>query len=114
MECTTKYCVSHGKCMVITVPKELDHYAADLVRSEAECIFTKSPIQYVVFDFSNTTFMDSSGIGLITGRYRKICDIGGIIYVFGLSPAMDKLFLMSGLDSIVTRIDRLEEAYHEE
>lgn len=114
MECTTNFCVVRGKCMVISIPKELDHNVADEIRKEAECIFVKRPIKNVVFDFSETTFMDSSGIGLITGRYRKICDLGGRIYVYGLNPAMDKLFLLSGLNTIVNKITDLEEVPYEE
>lgn len=113
MKTTTQYCTTKGKCMLVKVPKELDHYAADLVRTEAEVIFTKCPIKNVVFDFSDTNFMDSSGIGLITGRYRKICDLGGVIYVYGLNTSMDKLFMMSGLNRIVTKINRIEEACYE-
>lgn len=114
MECTTSFCEVKGKCMIISVPKELDHNAADMVRREAECIFMKCPIKNVVFDFSKTTFMDSSGIGLITGRYRKICDLGGRVYVYGLNPGMDKLFLLSGLNTIVNKIADLEEVSYEE
>ena len=114
MQCTTKYCSVKGNYMRIQVPKELDHNAADEVRLEAECIFTKCPIQNVIFDFQNTTFMDSSGIGLITGRYRKICDLGGKIYVYGLSGSMDKLFLLSGLNTIVNKIADMEDVPYEE
>lgn len=114
VKCTTKFCVVRGKCMVVTIPGELDHYTADMVRAEAECIFMKCPIKNVVFDFSGTSFMDSSGIGLITGRYRKICDLGGTIYVYGLNDAMEKIFMLSGLNTIVKKITDLEEAGYEE
>ncbi len=114
MECTTKFCVVKGKCMLISIPEELDHYAADMIRQEAECIFMKCPIKNIVFDFSETLFMDSSGIGLITGRYRKICDLGGVIYVYGLGSAMDHIFMLSGLNTIVKKITDLEEADYEE
>ena len=103
-----------NQSLIIHVPKELDHHSALPIRRQADDIMMHQNIREVVMDFSGTDFMDSSGIGLITGRYRKICDIGGIVYVTGLSAAMDKLFLMSGLDTIVTKINSIEEAYHEE
>ncbi len=113
MSDSTKFCKCKEKTMVITVPQELDHYHADMVRAEAEVIFTKCPIKNVIFDFTETMFMDSSGIGLITGRYRKICDIGGVVYVYGLNPAMDKVFMLSGLNRIVTKIQSMEEGMYE-
>ncbi len=109
----TKYCKCKEKTMVIYVPKELDHYHAEMVRAEAEAIFMKMPIKNIIFDFSDTVFMDSSGIGLVTGRYRKICDIGGVLYVYGLSKAMDKVFMLSGLNRIVTKIQKMEEGIYE-
>ena len=57
----------------------------------------------MVFDFSNVQFMDSSGIGLITGRFRRIHDKGGQTFVVNVSPAMDKLLKLSGIYTIIKK-----------
>ena len=64
-------------CLTIFLPKEVDHHNAEEVKKSADAIIEKEHIKYVIFDFEQTDFMDSSGIGVIMGRYRMICLIGG-------------------------------------
>ena len=63
--------------MVIEVPKELDHHSAEYIREEADRILSERNIRSIVFDFAKTSFMDSSGIGMIMGRYKSIRFLGG-------------------------------------
>lgn len=85
----------------IGLPSELDHYQADLIRGEVKEKMQESYIKYVVFDFQNTTLMDSSGVGLITGRYRELAARGGQVYVSHVSSQMRKVLTLSGLYRIV-------------
>ena len=55
----------------------------------------------VVFDFSETKFMDSSGIGVLAGRYRKISCFGGKVYVIHADERIRKILQMSGLTDLV-------------
>ena len=50
------------------------------------------------------TFMDSSGIGMVMGRYRKIQYFGGNVYVTGVGAGIDRIFSMSGLYKIIQRV----------
>lgn len=95
------------------LPKELDHYYADKLKRKSQSVFEDESINYLIFDFSNTVFMDSSGIGLITGRFRKIFDKGGKVYVVNVNPAIDKLLLLSGIYSIVKKKDTKEDIIKE-
>ena len=61
-----------GNILIIYVPEELDHHCAEKIRIESDRILTKQNIRQIVFDFRRTVFMDSSGIGVIMGRYRNI------------------------------------------
>lgn len=102
------------------LPKELDHFAADKLKIQTKEAF-EDEIRCLVFDFKDTTMMDSSGIGLITGRYRKVHDKGGMVYVVNVSEKIDKLLLMSGIYRIVVKKnntkeiinDLLEDGYYE-
>lgn len=67
-------------CLTIFLPKEVDHHNAEEVKKSADAIIEKEHIKYVIFDFEQTDFMDSSGIGVIMGRYRMICLIGGEVW----------------------------------
>ena len=57
--------------------------------------------QNVIFDFENTRFMDSSGIGLIVGRYKKVSCFGGKIVAMHVNARIQKILLMSGLKDMI-------------
>lgn len=95
--------------LIIKLDNELDHHNAELLREEIDRMIDIEEIKNVVFDFSHVNFMDSSGIGVIMGRYRKVYYIGGKVFVIGISKMIDRIFLMSGLYKIVTKVQSIEE-----
>ena len=86
-----------GKRMVIHVPKELDHHTALPIRQQSEEILQYKKIAEIEMDFSQTEFMDSSGIGLVLGRVRKIHPINGKVYLFGGNELIQKMWEMAGI-----------------
>ncbi len=99
-----KYLVQEN-CLTIFLPGELDHHSAEDIRVNADFLINHHQIKCVIFDFADTDFMDSSGIGVLMGRYRLICLIGGEVWAVNVSPRMKKILTMSG----VTRIIQLYE-----
>ena len=97
----TKYEVLESY-LIIKVPKELDHHQADILRSEVELLIHIHHARNLVFDFAETEFMDSSGIGLIMGRYKLISRNGGQAFMVNLKPTVRKIFQMSGIFKILT------------
>lgn len=95
------------------LPKELDHYYADKLKRKSEATFLREQINYLIFDFSDTRFMDSSGIGLITGRFRRIHDKGGQTFVVNVCPAIDKLLKLSGIYTIIKKKNTKEDIIKE-
>lgn len=91
-----------GEVLWIMVPKELDHHSCIEIRENADGIMLKENIREVVFDFSNTEFMDSSGIGVIVGRYKNIKCFGGRVSAIHLNKRIKKIFLLSGLSKMIT------------
>jgi len=59
------------------------------------------------------TFMDSSGIGVIMGRYKTVTALGGKVIIYGASDEVNRLIEMSGIKSIVTVADNLENGVKE-
>ncbi len=106
------YEVSNG-VMIYYLPKELDHYAAEKIKKRSESVFREEDIKYLIFDFDDTVFMDSSGIGLITGRFRKVHDKGGNVYAINVKPAIDKILNMSGIYRILSKRENKEEIISE-
>ena len=92
-------------CLTIFLPGELDHHNAEEIRKRSDYLIDPNHIRYVIFDFTDTTFMDSSGIGVIMGRYKRIYMLGGEVCAVHTSERMKKILTMSG----VTRIMQIYE-----
>lgn len=88
-------------CLMIRLPEEIDHYKAGYICKNADKYIMEEPVRDVVFDFENTRFMDSSGIGIIMGRYRKINALGGKIYAIHCDGRIRRVLRMSGLEKIM-------------
>ena len=92
-------------CLTIFLPGELDHHNAEEIRKRSDYLIDQNHIRYVIFDFTDTTFMESSGIGVIMGRYKRIYMLGGEVCAVHTSERMKKILTMSG----VTRIMQIYE-----
>nr|MBQ8253373.1 anti-sigma factor antagonist [Lachnospiraceae bacterium] len=84
-------------CLVIHLPEELDHHVAGDICRLADHYMTDDRVQQIVFDFSQTLFMDSSGIGLVAGRNEKIMYLGGRTIIANANNRIRKMFKISGL-----------------
>ena len=60
------------KVLVMEITEEIDHHTANRIRSRADFEIEKNQPKKAIFDFNNVTFMDSSGIGMIIGRYKLV------------------------------------------
>lgn len=89
----------------IHMPVELDHNVAESIRKVVDMQMMQKSVEKVVFDFSKTKFMDSSGIGLVVGRYKKIKCLGGEVLVIHASKRINQMFVMAGLKGFVHIIE---------
>ncbi|MBE5939754.1 MAG: anti-sigma F factor antagonist [Lachnospiraceae bacterium] len=103
-----------GKNMIITMEKELDHHNAEIVRNAADKYIYTNKITNIIFDFKKTIFMDSSGIGVILGRYKMVSTLGGKISVVNVRPEVERILLLSGLYKLIKKYESLEEALENE
>lgn len=92
-ECIRK----RGNRMIVYIPKELDHHFAQQITGEIDKELEKGMIKQLVFDFSRTTFMDSSGIGMIMGRKRMISYSGGTVSAIHVSDRVLRIMQLSGI-----------------
>ena len=98
------------RCLIIRLNEELDHHNAIQIREKADRLIERNHIKHIVFDFSGSGFMDSAGIGVIMGRYKKVIFIGGKIAVASVNSAVDRIFRLSGLYKIIDKYDSVEAA----
>lgn len=94
--------------MIIHLKEDLDHHNAVYIREMADGFVEKYPINRIVFDFTGVEFMDSSGIGVIMGRYKQMNYVGGTVYVRGIGKNVDRIFRMSGLYKLVKQLEQTE------
>ena len=94
--------------LTIVLNGDIDHHGAVGVRTEIDgAIGTYRP-KKTVLCLSGIDFMDSSGIGLIMGRYAKMKAIGGELVIYEPNERVMKIFKMAGLEKIV-RIEKESE-----
>ncbi|WP_100407101.1 anti-sigma F factor antagonist [Bacillus solitudinis] len=95
-----------GSVLLVRLEGELDHHTAEELRGKIEAHLADADILHILLNLEQLSFMDSSGLGVILGRYKQIKGNGGEMVVCAISPAVKRLFEMSGLFKII----RLEES----
>lgn len=90
-----------GETLVIKVPAEVDHCFADKVREEVDRRVQTEDIRVLAFDFRDTEFMDSSGIGLLMGRYKLLRSLGGTVRIIHAGERIRKILMLSGIHKII-------------
>ena len=87
--------------LLVRMPRELDHHHAGQLRMEIDYLMAAYPVRTIAFDFKDTVFMDSSGIGVIIGRCKNLNFSGGHVTAIHLNEQIQKIFKVSGLYKII-------------
>lgn len=96
-----QYCELQEGRLTIHIPKELDHHVAGKLKGEADLLIETCQVKELIFDFADTEFMDSSGIGMIIGRCRNMGYYGGNASAINLNERVSKIFRVSGLHKLI-------------
>lgn len=97
-------------CLVVYMKDELDHHQTIALRERSDKLIERENIKHIIFDFQGVDFMDSSGIGMIMGRYKKVIFIGGKVTVTSVNKSVDRIFRLSGLYKIISKQNTVKEA----
>nr|WP_216367074.1 anti-sigma F factor antagonist [Geobacillus sp. MR] len=87
--------------LIVRLSGELDHHTAEELREKVTDVLENRTVRHIVLNLGQLTFMDSSGLGVILGRYKQIKNVGGQMVVCAVSPTVKRLFDMSGLFKII-------------
>ncbi|MBR2956385.1 MAG: anti-sigma factor antagonist [Clostridia bacterium] len=90
--------------LIIELVGDVDEHYVSLIRSDIDILTEKPGLKQVVFDFSRVTFVDSTGIGLIFGRYKKLSAKKIELILKNVSTHVDRVFRTSGIYSICPKI----------
>ena len=89
-----------GDTLTAAISGELDHHTAAAMRQQIDTAALSCRCRVLRLDFSALSFMDSSGIGLIMGRYRLMQSLGGCVRLQGVSGRLERMIRLAGLDKL--------------
>lgn len=100
-----------SKTILIWVKGEIDHHTSKELRQQTETALAQMGGRNIIYDFENVTFMDSSGIGMMIGRYKQLQVLGGRIAIANSNEKISEIIEISGLRKILPSYHSLEEAF---
>ena len=95
---------SHEMCdgvLSVKLMGEIDHHSAVGVRADIDSLIFESRPRKIVLDLSEISFMDSSGLGLIMGRYALARDLGCAMALRSPSVAVMKILTLAGMERMI-------------
>ena len=101
--------ICDGESVTAYLSGEIDHHSAPAARAVIDAYIEKSRPKNLTIDFSAVSFMDSSGVGLVMGRFRNLSQYGGHLTVSGLSKHAFKVMRLSGIEKIAEIHEKSED-----
>lgn len=92
--------------LIVQLQGELDQCSAAGIRRDLDAMLADTRIRHLVLDMAEMPFMDSSGIGVIIGRYRQLLLRNGTVSVTRMSPQVRRIFDLAGLGQIIAVIEK--------
>ncbi len=96
--------------LVVKFIGDVDSVVCSSYKNKLEILIDENKYKKVIMDFSNVTFIDSSGLGLILGRYNQLKKHKGNLYMTGVNKQAEKIFNIAGIWTIMDKYDSLEQA----
>jgi len=105
-------CETRGKNLIARIEGDIDHHSSGEIRDTIDKAFERSGAKNIIINFEKVGFMDSSGIGVLIGRYKMLENRaeGGRLISACLSENVSRLFDISGLTKIITRAGTVNDA----
>ncbi|HWQ77377.1 MAG TPA: anti-sigma factor antagonist [Anaerovoracaceae bacterium] len=96
--------------LIANLDGELDHHTSSVIREEIDKTVDAFHSKHLIFNFGKVAFMDSSGIGVIMGRYNKISQLGGRLVITGCNEYIDRILDMAGIYTIADRVKTVTDS----
>ncbi len=99
-----------GNILICRIKGELDHHTAEEFRSFIDHNLENNPVKHLLLDMSELSFMDSSGIGALIGRYKKVSLAGGKVLIVNENKQVSRVFEVSGIYEIINSYGSIRQA----
>ncbi|MBM6828398.1 anti-sigma factor antagonist [Anaerotignum lactatifermentans] len=96
--------------LVVSVKGEIDHHTSTLLRERTDEQLDKICGKHLLFCFQEVTFMDSAGIGVLLGRFKRVQGLGGRMAIACAGERVGMILKMSALTSLIPLFSSQEEA----
>jgi stage II sporulation protein AA (anti-sigma F factor antagonist) len=91
--------------LIVKIHGEFDLHASEYARRDIDIQIRAQGARHILFDLGNMTFIDSSGLGVILGRYRRVSESGGRAAISGAHPNIKKVMEIAGLNRLMPFFD---------
>ena len=99
-----------GPTLIIHLPKEFDHHNCRNLRYETDLLMAENYVSRIIFDFTRTRFMDSSGIVVLLNRYKQMK--AGHTGFYGACPQVMRVLKVAGILGLMHQYESKEEAIY--
>ena len=89
-----------GEVVTARLFGEIDHHSAREIREAIDNSVELNMPTLLILDFTGVSFMDSSGIGLVMGRYRNLSKLGASLHIVGATPNINKMLRLAGIEKL--------------
>ena len=104
---------ARGNTLIITMPREIDHHNCLHMKRDTDLLLEENYINLIIFDFSHTEFMDSSGVGVVLNRYKQMAASRGRTAYCGAGSQVKRILDMAGITRLLEGYANKEEALEE-
>lgn len=98
-----------GRNLIVIMTGELDHHCAENVRFKIDNNIESMGFPNLIFDLADLNFMDSSGIGVILGRYKKVSEYDGKVGIINMRTNIRKVFELGGIFNLIKEYKNFDE-----
>lgn len=99
-----------NNALIVKFIGDVDSLVCSSYKTKLETVIDENKYKKVIMDFTNVSFIDSSGLGLILGRYNQLKKYKGNLYMSGVNKQTEKIFNIAGIWTIMDRYDNVEQA----
>lgn len=102
------YEISYEKnrdALIVRLPREVDHHSSQGLKEVTESYAAAGQVRCIIFDFAQTEFMDSTGIGILLGRYKFMRSLGGTIGLTNVSGRVQRTLKIAGIYRIIPNLE---------
>ena len=102
--------IKKGNTLIARLDGEIEQHSKESIKNSIEREYSKTNSINLLLDYKYVSFMDSSGIGMVIGRYKEVKAAGGEVGVVNLSESIEKVFSVSGLFSLIKQYKTINDA----